>query len=105
MIQEKDYEIVPTADGTLIFAISPRNDEPQNPFMMYDGGEHAKFYRRPSEIVLLDYINPGAKEPLLKAEFVIMTEVDYSQEKVVRDYKVKVRIVEKLQAPENMETI
>lgn len=103
MIQEKEYEIVPTKEGILIFAIKPRENEPLSPFIAYDGGEHAKFYRRPNEIILLDYINPEAREMLAKSPYTVMTEIDYNKEEVVRDYKVKVRMVDTLPPSEDME--
>lgn len=103
MIQEKEYEIVPTQEGILIFAIKPRENEPLSPFIAYDGGEHAKFYRRPNEIIVLDYINPEARSMLAKSPYAVMTEVDYEKEEVVRDYKVKIRMVEKLPLSDGME--
>lgn len=93
MEHEQDYQIIQTEEGVLVFVIEKRKGEPVNPRIIYDGGNHATLYRQPNEVTLLDYLNPDVLEELKKSEFVIITEIDIKKNKVVRDYKVRVRIV------------
>lgn len=51
----------------LVFALKGRQGRPQSPFLLYDGGRHATFYRRPNEVILIDYINDRVLCELSKA--------------------------------------
>ena len=95
MKHEREYEIITTREGILIFAIKARKDNAKNPRIIYDGGKHATFYRKPDDVVLLDYLNPKIIKVLKESKFVIVTEIDYAEGKVVRDYKVKIVSVKK----------
>ena len=93
MEHAQNYEIIRTQEGVLVFAIESKKTEPENPRIIYDGGRHATLYRRPDEVVLLDYLNEEILEELKKSEFVLITEADYKKEKIVRHYKARLRHV------------
>ncbi len=93
MEHEKDYEIFTTREGTVVFALKPREKEPEEPRLIFDGQRHATFYRRPDEVILLDFLAKDCLEALKNTAEVLITEVDYAAEKVIRDYKVPVKII------------
>lgn len=93
MEHEYDYNAIITAEGPLVFVIKERNGEPQNPFILYDGGEHATFYRQDNETVLLDYLNEKVIPLLQEARKVIIFEIDDDLQEVVRDYEAYVKHV------------
>lgn len=103
MEHAKDYEIIRTEEGVLMFVIKARKGEPLNPRLVYDGGNHATLYRKSEEVILLDYLNPEILETLKKAEFVIVAEADYKKNTVVKDYKVRVKTVKNNPFCDNLE--
>lgn len=93
MKHEKNYEIFTTREGVVVFALKPRPNEPKNPRLIFDGRRHATFYRRPDEVILLDFLAQDCLEALKTAAEVLITEVDYKAEKIIRDYKVPLKVV------------
>ncbi len=93
MEHAEDYEIIRTEEGILVFVIKKRSIEPENPCLIYDGGKHATLYRRPDEVILLDYLNDDILESLKKSEYIIIAEADFEKEKIVRDYQTRVKII------------
>ncbi len=92
--QEEFYDILQNADGDLLFAIRARSGAPEDPRIVYDGNEHALFYRNKGFSITLDFIHPEAREPLSKVSTVLM--VEFEKDEVVREYDVPVRMVKKL---------
>lgn len=95
MEHAEDYEIVRTEEDVLVFVIKSRQTDVENPRLIYDGGRHATLYRRPDDVLLLDYLNDDVLENLRKSEIVIVAEADFGSEKIVRDYEVHVKQVKK----------
>ncbi len=95
MEHEESYEIITTDKGMLVFALKGRQGRPQSPFLLYDGGRHATFYRRPNEVILIDYINDRIISELSKAQQILIVEIDRERNCVVGDYFARIKHVEK----------
>lgn len=95
MLHAKDYEIMTTDSGTLFFAIGVGVSEPDKPLLVYDGGEHATFYRNSDDVLLLDYINENVQKMLKESDYIVVAELDRETERVVRDYKARIKIFKK----------
>ena len=67
---------------------------PENPRLVYDGGDSALLYRSRESSVVLNAINPHARIPLKSVSEILMVELD--EEEVAREYKVPVRIISKI---------
>ena len=93
--QEQQYEIAMSEDEELMISIKKREGGPKDAVILYDGGEHALFYRDPERTIVLDYIHPQARELLKKASQVIVGERD-AQGEIENAYEVGIKIVKKL---------
>lgn len=93
---EGKYEIIKNAAGEIMILITYRAGGPENPLILYDGGEEALLYRSRESSVMLGNIHVEAR-PLMKvvAE-VLMVEVEGNE--VAREYNVPVRHVKNLEA-------
>ncbi len=93
MIQEKDFEIF-LNDKTqeMMIMISEKPDGESCPEVIYDGSDHALLHRNDSQTILLDYINPLIKEPLMHHSQVYIVEIGVLGN-VVREYLAPVKIV------------
>ena len=97
--QMKRYTTFLTEKGDLVIVIPfVEGSEPKHPKILYDGKEHALFYRRPNETVVLDYLNDAAVVVLKQAGKVLLFEVDLKSQTVVTNYFVPVVMTEKLPA-------
>lgn len=94
--QEKNYFVLALDEKRLVFAITARDTEEQLPIILYDGGNHALFYRNKRETIALDYLDDRAKPILSTGLNVAIAEIDPDTEKMVRQYPVIVKIVDKL---------
>ncbi|MFV0627312.1 MAG: hypothetical protein ACK5N8_08195 [Alphaproteobacteria bacterium] len=92
MLHAREYEIITTQEGALVFAIKPCGDEPDFPILIYDGGNHATFYRTSDDVMLLDYISFEVQNQLKKSKFILVTEIDNNKGEIIRDYKARVKI-------------
>lgn len=95
MLHENDYRVIITHEGVLVFLIKCRDDQPENPFLLYDGGNHATFYRRENQTVLFDYLNEKVIPLLQNSEKIVIFELNDEIEDVARDYEAYVRHVKK----------
>ena len=95
MEHENDYQVIITHEGTLVFLIKSRRQEPEKPFILYDGGNHATFYRRGNETILFDYLNEKVVPYLKKSEQAVVFELDDDIQDISRDYSVYIKHVKK----------
>lgn len=95
MEHENDYKVIITNEGTLVFLIKTRAQEPDKPFLLYDGGYHATFYRRADETVLFDYLNSQIVPMLQKADKIVVFELSDETQDVARDYEAPVKHIKK----------
>lgn len=96
--QEKKYDILKNAAGDLLFIIKARLTNEEKPTIVYDGGEHALFYRNKENTIVLDYINPNIRQHLEKAFKVLVVEARDSS--IIREYFSDVKFEENLSLPE-----
>lgn len=91
---EDKYYIAESTEGELYVYISAKKDSPIKPQIIYDGYDHALFIRSPEESIILDYINPEARDKLRKATEVIIVET--LLETIKDAYIANMNIVEKI---------
>ena len=93
MIQEQEYEVVISEENIPIFILKHKEGVSLNPIILYDGSNHAVFYRTSSEVILFDYLPKEIHKILLSTKFALVFEMNIEQTDVVQDYKVKIKIV------------
>lgn len=90
------YDILQNAAGEIMLIIHAREGEPDNPRIVYDGGDSALLYRNRESSIILEGIAEKAREPFLKVEQVLVVEV--KNDDVAREYKVPLRKIKSLQS-------
>lgn len=95
IVQEKQYVVMTDKDDRVIICISEKEQEPENPMILYDGKEHAMFYRRRGQTVMLDYINKDMQEAVYNAPQVFIVELK-DPKTATRTYVVPIKKVAKL---------
>ena len=98
--QESFYEIHLNKYNELMISLRAKEDEPQSPVLIYDGGDHALLYRTPQSSVLLDFIHPEVRPVLLNAKKVLIAETKNYQ--VVREYTAVCKQVKNLPIDETI---
>lgn len=94
LVEKEDaYVALPTTDEEVIFAISVKASEPQKPRLLYNGEEHALLYRDDYDVVLLDYLNSEVQRMLQQSKKIYITEIDYKEKQLIRDYTAPVKKV------------
>jgi hypothetical protein len=101
ILRENSYDIMQNNENELLFCVRVRDGEPENPYIEYDGGANALFYRRPGRVILLDGVHTDAREALLAAEKILFAEFIPKSEQanpedagIIREYMAVVRKVE-----------
>lgn len=95
IIQEKQYVVMTDKENRVIICISEKNLEPENPMILYDGKDHAMFYRRRGQTVMLDYINKDMQKTVYDAKQVFVVELK-DPKNAVRTYVVPIKQVARL---------
>lgn len=95
MRQEKNYDILRLKSGELVIAISEKPGEPEKPFIIHDGSEHAIFYRKKDDVILLDFIHRDILSEFAKSIKIIVAEVDRESENILKEYLVPIKRVKK----------
>lgn len=93
MEHAKDYLITISKENIPVIIITARTETPNSPVILYDGGNHATFYRQPTEVVLLDYLAPETKQILLEAPFAVVMETSPDGKDICADYKAHIKVV------------
>jgi hypothetical protein len=100
MMQAVVYEIRTNEYGRLCAVMFPPEGgypgEPENPQLVYDGGEHAVLYKNKETAVILDYINPAVREKLLGEPKILIAEYSRKEDRVIADYIAEVVAVKKI---------
>lgn len=92
--QENFYEFHLNKNNELMVSLKNREENPENPVLIYDGGEHALFYRKENQVILLDFIHPQIRPYLKDTKNILFSETQNYQ--VVREYNVSCKIVKNL---------
>lgn len=95
--QEKKYRILKNESGDLMFLIRGRLKNAENPRIVYDGKDHALFYRNSESTIVLDYIHPMIQSNLARATQVLIVEAQ--GDSIVREYMAEVKIIKELPRP------
>jgi len=95
MDQERDYKVIITNEGILVFMIKSRPSEPQKPFLLYDGGKHASLYRTENDVVALDYLDDRLPPILNKSDKIMVFELDDEIEDLLRSYEAPIRHIKR----------
>ena len=90
------YDMLQNAAGEILIIIEYCEGGPENPRLVYDGGEQALLYRSRDSAFMLNSIAKEAQMPLKSVNEVLMVEIE--NDDVAREYKVPVRIVRNLKA-------
>ncbi len=106
MKQMKLYTTFLTENGDVVCVIpAVQENEPVEPKILYDGREHALFYRAPGQSFVLDYINEAIQIALNQTDKILLFEVDLDQQNIVTDYFVPVVRTERLPAFQLEQTV
>lgn len=89
--KEERYDIMQNAKGEILLMVQYREGAPENPLLVYDGGELALLYRSQESNILLTGINIEARPVIKGVNEVLVVEVQ--GEEVLREYKASMRIV------------
>lgn len=89
------YEILENAAGEILIIIGSRDGKPENPRLVYDGGDTMLLYRSKESAVLLTNIDKKARENILKVEEALVVET--KDDDVACEYKAPMRKIKKLQ--------
>ena len=92
---EAYYDILANADGELLFCLKAREGSPDRPQILFNGENHALFYRTADQMIVLDYIHPDVI-PLLKEVSSVLVSGENPMKGIVREYTAAVRHVSKL---------
>ena len=92
--KEDAFVALPTTEDELIFAIAVRENEPNQPKLLYDGDEHALLIRSKEDAVILDYLNSEVQKILQHSFKIYVAEIDYKEKKMMRDYMVPIHLVD-----------
>lgn len=88
------YDMLQNAAGEILIITNYREGKPENPRIVYDGGDQALFYKSRECAWMLNNIAEEAREPLSKVDEVVVAEIE--DDDVAREYKVPVRLVRSL---------
>lgn len=88
------YDMLQNAAGEILIIIEYREGGPENPRLVYDGGEQALLYRSRESAFMLNSIAREARMPLKSVNEVLMVEIE--NDDVAREYRVPVRVVRNL---------
>ena len=89
-IQAGSFLIQPTEEGIPVFTLHSLPDKPEQAFMIYNGGDHALFFRNKKVGMILDYLNPSAVEVLNQAQEAAICEVDPETDNMAPLYRIPV---------------
>ena len=101
---EAYYDILENSDGELLFCLKAREGSPERPQILYNGEDHALFYRTADQMIVLDHIHVDVRDALNRVSSVLVAEFsdatdENPQRGIVREYTASVRHVSKLPLP------
>lgn len=99
MKQMESYTAFLTENADLVIVIPlVAQTQADQPKILYDGKEHALFYRRPDDVIILDYLNEIARAAMMQSSRILIFEIDEKKQTIVSDYFASVIITDKLPA-------
>lgn len=88
------YDMFVNADDDILIVVNAKEDEPENPRFVYDGGVSMLFYRNGESAIVLEAINKDAREALMKVDSILVAEVENND--AVREYEAPLRKITSL---------
>ena len=92
------YDLIENSDGELMLMIEYRKTGPDNPRIVYDGGEKALMYRNKESSFMLNGITEKARPRLAGVKEILVVEISPASDDIGREYRVPVLIVRSLAA-------
>lgn len=89
-VQAGSYIIQPTEEGIPVAEIPSIPGMPKDAMVVYDGGEHALFFRNKTEGIILDFLNDVVKDMLMKADKMAICEISKETGNVAPIYRVPI---------------
>ena len=89
-IQAGSYLIQPTKEGVPVVEIASVNGMPEDAAIVYNGGDHALFFRNHELGIILDCLNEGAKVLLNGVSEAAICETSIETGNVAPIYRVPV---------------
>lgn len=71
---EGQYTIAENEAGELYIYLKAKAGNPSNPYIVYDGRDHALLVRSPQQTIVLDYINPNVRTQLRQSSQLVIVE-------------------------------
>lgn len=91
------YQILQNAKGEILIMIDSYAGGPENPRVVYDGGDMILLYRSRESVVFLRNIEDDARKPVKEVSEVLIVEFD-EEDDVAREYKAPLRVVKSVKA-------
>lgn len=88
------YDLLQNGAGEIMIIINGEDSPPENPRIVYDGGDEMMLYINKTRAFMLNNLTAEAQKAMLNVENVLVVEV--KDDDVLREYNVLVRIVKKL---------
>ena len=88
------YDLLQNGAGEIMIIINGEDSPPENPRLVYDGGDAMMLYINKIRALMLNSLTIEAQKAMLNVENVLVVEV--KDDDVLREYNVPVRIVKKL---------
>jgi hypothetical protein len=102
--QAKLYMLITNGKGEMCVFLTPPEpykSEPDDPEIVYDGGENALLYRNPKDAVILDYIALDRRSELAAMKEALVVEYDPRALLITREYMAPMNMVKKMPALES----
>ena len=92
--EEGRYEVIKNNSGEILILISCKAGGPENPRIVYDGGEKALLYRSRESSIMLGGIPEEARPHIKAVDEALIVEVEGTE--VAREYMCPIRSVKSL---------
>ena len=88
-----NYRVVISDQGIPVLVLPYSRLKPENPILLYDGGQHITLFRNDHDTLLVDFLPEEALPYFQKNDWCVVLEQNKTADNVVRDYKVLIKRV------------
>jgi hypothetical protein len=94
--QAKEYTLLKNDQDEILLVLKSIYNTPpsEQALVIYDGGDHAIFYRDEKNTIILDYVHPVVRELVMEQKQIYIAELD--EEVLKYDYMAKLEVVKKI---------
>lgn len=96
-LPKNTYNILQNAKGEILIMIDSYVGGPENPRIVYDGGDTILLYRSRESVLFLRGIDADARKPIKDVDEILVVEFD-EEDDVAREYKAPMRFVKSVEA-------